>query len=95
MNQTYLNSAKSAIKYLKSDVTDNSIINLTVVTSMGVGTSLLGLIDATSWPTISEFGIAYFFILIIIGWTANTLMTSFKERKKYKISDIDYDKDIK
>lgn len=95
MTQTYLNSAKSAIKDLKSDVTDNSISNLTVVTSMGVGASLLGLIDATSWPSISGFGIAYFFILALIGWAVNTLMASFKENKKYKISDIDYDKDIK
>ena len=95
MTQTYLNSAKSAIKDLKSDVTDNSISNLTVVTSMGVGASLLGLIDATSWPSISGFGIAYFFILALIGCAVNTLMASFKENKKYKISDIDYDKDIK
>lgn len=95
MTQTYLNSAKSSIKDLKSDVTDNSIGNLTVVTSMGVGASLLGLIDATSWPSVSVFGVTYFFVLAALGWAVNVLMTSFKERKKYQVSDINYDNNIK
>jgi hypothetical protein len=94
MTQTYLTSAKTSIKDVKSDVTDNSISNLTIVTSMGVGASLLGLIDSTSLPSVSAFGIAYFFILAALGWAVNKLMSSIKERKKYELSDIDYDENI-
>jgi hypothetical protein len=94
MTQTYLTSAKTSIKDVKSDFTDNSISNLTIVTSMGVGASLLGLIDSTSLPSVSAFGIAYFFILAALGWAVNKLMSSIKERKKYELSDIDYDENI-
>ena len=62
---------------------------------MGVGASLLGLIDATSWPSVSVFGVTYFFVLAALGWAVNVLMTSFKERKKYQVSDINYDNNIK
>jgi hypothetical protein len=95
MTQTYLSSAKATIKDVKSDVTDSSISNLTIVTSMGVGASLLGLIDSTSWPSVSFFGVSYFFILAAIGFIVDKLMAFIKEKRKYEISDLDYDEDIK
>lgn len=95
MTQNYVKQAKSLFKDLQGEVTEKSLSSLTIVTSMGVGASLLGYFDATSWPSISGFGIAYFFILALIGWAVSTIMGTIKKRRTYEVSDIEYDKNIK
>lgn len=94
MTQNYVNSARSLYKNLSSDVTDQSINNLTIVTSMGVGASLLGLFTESA-PTFTLFGLIYFFVLAAIGWTVNKIMKTIAQKKTYKVSDIEYDKNIK
>ncbi len=94
MTKNYVNSAMKLFSDLSSDVTSQSIDNLTIVTSMGVGASLLGLFTESA-PSFTVFGVAYFFILAIIGYTVNKLMGTISRKKKYEISDIDYDKNIK
>lgn len=94
MTQNYVNSAKSLFKSLQSDVTDKSINNLTIVTSMGVGASLIGLFTK-SQPTFTIFGLLYFFALAFIGWAVNKVMKTIAKKRIYEVSDITYDKNIK
>lgn len=94
MTKNYVNSAMKLFSDLSSDITSKSISNLTIVTSMGVGASLLGLFD-NSAPTFSTFGFVYFFILALIGWGVNKIMSTISQNRKYEVSDIDYDKNIK
>ena len=94
MTQNYVNSAKSLFKSLQSDVTDKSINNLTIVTSMGVGASLIGLFTE-SQPTFTIFGLIYFFALAFIGWSVNKIMKTIAKKRIYEVSDITYDKNIK
>jgi len=94
MTQNYVNSAKSLFKDLQSDVTDKSINNLTIVTSMGVGASLIGLFTKSA-PTFTLFGLGYFFALAVIGWSVNKIMKFIAKKRVYEVSDIEYDKDIK
>ena len=94
MTQNYVNSARSLYKNLSSDVTDQSINNLTIVTSMGVGASLLGLFTKSA-PTFTIFGLIYFFVLAAIGWSVNKIMKTIAQKKTYEVSDIEYDKNIK
>lgn len=94
MTQNYVNSARSLYKNLSSDVTDQSINNLTIVTSMGVGASLLGLFTESA-PTFTIFGLIYFFVLAAIGWSVNKIMKTIAQKKTYEVSDIEYDKNIK
>lgn len=94
MTQTHLNSAKSLFNGIKSDVTNSSVSNLTVVTSMSAGASLLGLLDK-SIPSIDFTGLFYFFILAIIGWLSTKVLSYIGTHKKYEVSDVEYDKDIK
>lgn len=95
MTKNYLSSAEKLFGSLESQITDKSISNLTIVTSMGVGASLIGLFTRNSAPEFSVFGVVYFFILAIIGWSANKIMTKIAENRKFEISDIEYDKNIK
>lgn len=94
MTQTHLNSAKSLFNGIKADVTNSSVNNLTVVTSMSAGAALLGLLD-NSMPTIEITGLIYFAVLAIIGWLSTKVLSFISTRKTYEVSDIEYDKDIK
>ena len=79
---------------VKSDITNSSVNNLTIVTSMSAGASLLSLFTKAA-PTFTIFGVMYFLILAVIGWTATKLLTTIARTRSYEISDIEYDKDIK
>lgn len=94
MTQNYVKSASDLFSGLQSEVTSKSVNSLTIVTSMGVGASLIGLFTESA-PTFTSFGFIYFFILALIGYGANKVMKMISEHRIYEVSDIEYDKDIK
>lgn len=94
MTQNYVKSASDLFNRLQSDITEKSINSLTIVTSMGVGASLIGLFTESA-PSFTSFGVIYFFALAIIGYSVNKIMRYISENRKYEISDITYDKNIK
>lgn len=94
MTKNYVNSAMKLFSDLSSDVTSKSIDSLTIVTSMGVGASLIGLFTESE-PSFTLFGVFYFFMLALIGYLVNKIISTISKKKKYEISDIDYDKNIK
>ena len=94
MTKNYVSSAQKLFSELKSDVTNKSISNLTIVTSMGVGASLINLFTGSA-PTFSIFGVIYFFALALIGYSVNKIMKLIAKKRTYEINDIEYDKDIK
>lgn len=94
MTKNYLASAEKLFSSLESQVTEKSVNNLTIVTSMGVGASLIELFTESA-PSFTIFGFIYFFALAIVGWGVNKVMKTISENRKYEISDIEYDKNIK
>lgn len=94
MTKNYVNSAKALFADLESKVTEKSIGNLTIVTSMGVGASIIGLFTESE-PTFTLFGFIYFFILALVGYSVTKLMKYISKNRKYHIQDIEYDKNIK
>jgi len=95
MTKNYVNSSLDLFGSLQSQATQNSVRNLTVVTSMGVGATLIGLFTTNSAPKFTEFGVAYFLILAAIGYGADKATKWFYRHKSYAISEVQYDKDIK
>ena len=94
MTKNYVVSAQKLFNDLQSAITNKSISNLTIVTSMGVGASLIDLFTS-SRPSLSLFGIIYFFALAIIGWCVNKIMSVIAKNRIYEVNDIEYDKAIK
>lgn len=94
MTKNYVNSAKALFADLESKVTEKSIGNLTIVTSMGVGASIIGLFTESE-PTFTLFGFIYFFILALVGYSVTKLMKYISKNRKYHIQDIEYEKNIK
>ena len=94
MTQNYVTSAQKLFNGIKQDVTSSSVNSLTIVTSMSAGASIIGLLTKSA-PKFNAFGIIYFFILALIGWSTTKLLSYISRKRKYTVSDIAYDKDIK
>ena len=93
MTKNYVTSAQKLFDGLKQDVTNKSVDSLTIVTSMSAGATIIGLLSETA-PTFTVFGIVYFFILALLGWSSTKILTTISSKRKYEISDIEYDKNI-
>lgn len=94
MTNNYVSSAQKLFDSIKQDVTSKSVDSLTIVTSMSAGASIIGLLTETA-PEFTVFGVIYFFILAILGWSSTKILGAISSRRKYEVSDIEYDKDIK
>ncbi len=95
MTKRYVGSAVSVFSDLQAKATNNSIKNLTVITSMGVGGTLLGLFSKSELPSFTIDGIYYFIILAFIGWATNKIMKKIALNKNYSIKNIKANRDIK
>lgn len=94
MTKNYVASAQKLFEGIKQDVTNKSVDSLTIVTSMSAGAAIIGLLTETA-PEFTIFGVLYFFILAILGWFSTKILGAISKRRKYEVSDIEYDKNIK
>lgn len=94
MTKNYVTSAQKLFNGIKSDVTSKSIDSLTIVTSMGAGASIIGLLTESA-PTFTIFGVLYFFALVFLGWIVTKILSKIANIQKYEVSDIEYEKNIK
>ena len=94
MTKNYVSSAQKLFEGLKQDVTSKSVDSLTIVTSMSAGAGIIGLLTETA-PEFTIFGIVYFFILALLGWSSTKILTGISKKRKYEISDVEYERDIK
>lgn len=93
MTKNYVTSAQKLFDGIKQDVTSKSVDSLTIVTSMSAGASIIGLLTETA-PEFTIFGVLYFFILALLGWSSTKILGAISSRRKYEVSDIEYDKNI-
>ena len=94
MTQTYVSSAQKLFSGLKNDVTSKSINSLTIVTSMSAGASIIGLLTKAE-PKFTIFGVLYFFLLAALGYGSTKFLSFVSKNRRYTISDVSYDKNIK
>lgn len=94
MTKEYVNSAQKLFSGLKQDVTSSSVDSLTIVTSMSAGASVISLLT-NSQPEFTLFGVFYFFALAFLGWGTTKVLSLIGKNKKYDVSDVEYEKDIK
>lgn len=94
LTQKYVDSAQKLFSDLQAQSTNSSVENLTVVTSMGVGATLIGLFAADSVPEFTIFGVAYFFALALLGFSVSRAMRWWYKRRTYEVSDTKLAKDL-
>ena len=94
MTQNYVHSAQKQFEGIKSDVTSKSVNSLTIVTAMSAGAAILDLFQ-NSKPEFSIFGVLYFFILAILGFSSQKILNFISSKQKYDVTDVEYEKNIK
>lgn len=94
MTENYVVSAQKQFEGLKEDVTNKSVTSLTIVTSMSAGAAIISLFTESE-PEFTTFGFIYFFILAIIGWGSQKVLSIIGNRQKYDVTDVEYEKNIK
>jgi len=93
MTKNYVNSALDIFSSLQAKSTESSVKNLTVITSMGVGATLINLFTQQP-PKLNFAGGIYFVALALIGYLTNLIMQKIAMKRMYKIRDIKIAKDI-
>lgn len=93
MTRNYTKAADTLFGELQAKSTEGSIQKLAVVTSMGVGASLLNLF-AQKPPTLSWVGVGYFLALAAVGYASDRLMRRLAARRAYAIRDVALAKDL-
>jgi hypothetical protein len=93
MTKNYVTSALELFASIQAKSTEASVKNLAVITSMGVGATLIGLFTQ-KLPTFTKAGVIYFVMLVIIGYMTDQIMKLIYARRKYKIKDVKLAKDI-
>jgi len=94
MTRNYVDSALALFTSIQAKSTEHSVKNLAVITSMGVGATLIGLFTQKT-PNFTAFGFIYFFILVATGYSVNKLIGFVYKNRMYKIKDIKIAKEIK
>src|SRR3989344_4286262 len=94
MTKNYVNSATDLFSGLQAKSTESSVKNLTVITSMGVGATLINLFTQKP-PELTYAGATYFLALAAIGYMTNKIMQKFANKRMYNIKDIKVQRDIK
>lgn len=94
LTKQYVDSAVKIFGDLAAKSTDNSVKNLTIVTSMGVGATLIGLFTTKTLPSFTIVGVGYFFALAMLGWGVNKALGWWAKKKKYRVKSTDLAKDL-
>lgn len=93
MTKNYVASSLDLFGKLQAQSAESSIRNLTVITSMGVGATLIGLFSQKP-PEFSLFGLGYFFALAVIGYSTDKIMRKVYLSRTYKIKDVKVSREI-
>ncbi len=93
MTKNYVQSASDLFGSIQAKSTDSSVKNLAIITSMGVGATLISLFTQKP-PSFTMVGALYFLILAFIGYATDKIMKTVYSRKMYTIHDAKIAKDI-
>ena len=93
MTKNYVRSGVDLLSKIQARSTEYSVKNLVVITSMGLGATLIRLLTIKT-PVFTWSGFIYLFILIAIGYAANEIMKIIYKNRMYKIEDVKAAQDI-
>ena len=85
MTTDYLNTAIQVVLEAKNQANTNTIQSLTLITTIGVVSGIIGYLSKDQFPKITLIGVWYYFILIILTWLINRIVTIVAQNKKYQL----------
>jgi hypothetical protein len=94
MTSQYVDAAIQIFSEINQQSTKNAVNALTIISSIGVVSVILAHLSKTEYPIISPIGIYYFILLLSISFFINRLINFVFKNMKYKVTDVDYKKNI-
>jgi len=85
MTKDYLNTAIQVVLEAKSQANANTIQSLTLITTIGVVSGIIGYLSKDQFPKITLIGMWYYLILIVLTWLINRIVFTVAKNKKYKL----------
>lgn len=95
MTKQYIDSAIQLFNEVNTLATRNSITALTVITTLGVVNMLISLSGTKELPQLTSTGLYYLFLLVLLTWVINKIVTLVFRFARYKLTDIEYKKGLK
>lgn len=93
MTSKYVDTTLKLFEGIQAKSTEASVKNLAVITAVGVGATLIGLFTQKK-PEFTSFGVLYFILLLVVGYSADKFLKWIYKRRMYTIKDIKAAKDI-
>lgn len=85
ITKDYLNTAIQVVLEAKSQANANTIQSLTLITTIGVVSGIIGYLSKDQFPKITLIGMWYYLILIGLTWLINRIVFTVANNKKYKL----------
>jgi len=92
MTKNYVEGALDVFSGIQAKATQNSIKGLTLITTIGVLSSLIGLLSKSF--KVTPEGVIYFCTLIIVGYFLGKIMNKLGQGRTYKIKKVETAKDL-
>ncbi len=80
MTRNYVGSALDLFGGIQAKSTESSVKNLSIITSIGVGATIIGLFTQQP-PKINMLGLGYFTILAVVGYVTDRIMKRIYARR--------------
>ena len=88
----YAKATQDILEEIKSQSTESSIKNLSVIMAIGVFASLINLCSQ-GVPQFNSFGFVYLIVLALVGFVVNKTIIAINMNKSYKIKNIKISED--
>lgn len=86
MTTDYLNSAIASLAEIRAQTQNRTIQSLTMITTIGVISGLIGHLSRDIFPPIKEVGVIYLVGLFAIGFAINIILQTVYQHKKYRLN---------
>lgn len=94
MTKQYVDAAIAIFNELNQTSTKNAVTALTIISTIGIVGIILAHLEKTTYPNISMMGVFYLTLLLSIAFFINRFITFIFFSLRYKISDVEYQKDL-
>jgi hypothetical protein len=91
MTSDYVNSSIQVIVEIQSAATNKSIQSLTLITALGVLSTMVAFLSRDSFPKVTAVGFLSLVIILLIGWLANLVYQSYLSNRKQKLKFTERD----
>lgn len=86
MTKDYLSTAIGVIKEIEDKKVASSIRSIQILASIGVVSGILGYLTQDSLPKITQTGLIYFILLMLIVWPLEWIISFVYKNIKYKLN---------